>query len=96
MLRYILLELKGKIYCFIFYDAYLTAVEQNKLFEKEQSKFLRQNYQSPHVVMPLVKQVKNMYVIATFEQSILLELAITELEQKGISKDQVFAVPIDK
>lgn len=37
-----------------------------------------------------------MYVIATFEQSVFLELAITALEQKGIPKDRILAVPLDK
>lgn len=41
------------MYLFIFYDAYIAAVEYNKLFEKEQSKFLRQHYQSPNFKMPL-------------------------------------------
>lgn len=37
-----------------------------------------------------------MYVIATFEQSIFLELAITALEQKGILKERILAVPMDQ
>lgn len=37
-----------------------------------------------------------MYVIASFEQSIFLELAITALEQSGIPKHQILAVPLDK
>lgn len=41
------------IYLFIQYDAYISAVEYNKLFEKELSKHLRQNYQNPHFKMPL-------------------------------------------
>jgi len=41
------------IYAFIFYDAYTSAIELNKLFEKEQSRFLRQEYQHPHFKMPL-------------------------------------------
>jgi hypothetical protein len=41
------------IYCFIFYDAYVSAVEQNKLFEMEQSKFLRTRYQNPNFEMPI-------------------------------------------
>jgi hypothetical protein len=36
------------------------------------------------------------YTIASFEQSIFVELAITALEQKGITKSQIFAVPLDK
>ncbi len=37
-----------------------------------------------------------MMVIATFENSIYIELAISALEQKGIPKDKIFAVPLDK
>ncbi|HEX7055954.1 MAG TPA: hypothetical protein VF260_01990 [Bacilli bacterium] len=37
-----------------------------------------------------------MYVIATFEQNLYFELAITALEQKGISKASLLAVPLDK
>lgn len=37
-----------------------------------------------------------MYVISTFKQSNFLELAITELEQKGLAKSNIFAVPMDK
>ncbi len=37
-----------------------------------------------------------MYVISTFKQTNILELSITELEQKGILKNNIFAVPMDK
>lgn len=37
-----------------------------------------------------------MYVVASFEQSIFLEIAIKTLEQKGIKKQQILAVPLDK
>ncbi|TYP73999.1 hypothetical protein [Paenibacillus methanolicus] len=40
------------IYCFIFYDAYVSSVEQNKLFEKEQSYYLRNHFQSAAFKMP--------------------------------------------
>ncbi len=39
---------------------------------------------------------EGMYVIASFEQSTFLELAITALEQKGIQKNHILAVPLDK
>ncbi|MBC9783770.1 hypothetical protein H1S01_04490 [Heliobacterium chlorum] len=35
-----------------------------------------------------------MYVVATFEQSLLLELAITELEEKGVDKQNILAIPL--
>jgi hypothetical protein len=37
-----------------------------------------------------------MYVVATFEQSICVELALTALEQKGIPREKILAVPMDK
>lgn len=41
------------IYGFQFYSSYVSAVEQNKLFEKEQSKWLRGNYQKNRFKMPI-------------------------------------------
>ncbi|MTV49226.1 hypothetical protein GJ688_09575 [Heliobacillus mobilis] len=35
-----------------------------------------------------------MYVVAAFEQSLFLEMAITELEEKGITRDHILAVPL--
>lgn len=36
------------------------------------------------------------YVISTFEHSLYLELAVTELQLKGIAKDKILAVPLKK
>jgi hypothetical protein len=41
------------IYLFIIYDAYSSAVEHNKLFEKAMSKYLRQNYQHRDFKFPV-------------------------------------------
>jgi hypothetical protein len=40
------------IYLFIQYDAYVSAIEYNKLFEKEMSKYLRTNYQNKDFKFP--------------------------------------------
>lgn len=40
-------------YVFSFYDSYNATVENNKLFEKEQSRFLRETYQDFNFKMPL-------------------------------------------
>jgi hypothetical protein len=37
-----------------------------------------------------------MFVIATFENSIYIELAISALEEQGISKELILAAPLDK
>ena len=41
------------IYGYVLHDTYLSAVEYNKLFKKEQSKFLRENYQRPDFKNPM-------------------------------------------
>ncbi|MCD8509918.1 MAG: hypothetical protein LRY73_08665 [Bacillus sp. (in: Bacteria)] len=41
------------IYIFVLYDSYVSAIEFNKLFEKEMSKYLRTNYQSPSFPFPM-------------------------------------------
>ncbi|NRD79103.1 hypothetical protein HPT25_17225 [Bacillus sp. BRMEA1] len=43
------------IYLFIIYDAYISAIENNKLFEKEMSKYLRQTYQDKNFEFPIKK-----------------------------------------
>lgn len=37
-----------------------------------------------------------MYVIASFEQTLFLELAITAVEQEGVPKHRILAAPLDK
>ncbi|MCP8615396.1 hypothetical protein [Salirhabdus salicampi] len=37
-----------------------------------------------------------MMIIATFENSTFIELAISAIEQEGISKENIFAAPLDK
>jgi len=41
------------IFCFVGYDAYVSAVEYNKLFEMEQINYLKSHYQSDQFEMPL-------------------------------------------
>lgn len=41
------------IYCFFAYDSYINAVEYNKLYEREQARYLIKNYQDPHFIKPV-------------------------------------------
>lgn len=86
------------VYFFAMYDAYTNTVENNKLFDWEQSKFLKRDYQNPNFIMPLEKNIRggSMYIVSTFEHSIYLELAITAVQMKGIKKENIMAVPMDK
>jgi len=37
-----------------------------------------------------------MYIFSSFPQSVHLEMAISELEQAGIARDRILAVPLDR
>lgn len=76
------------------YDAYVNTVEYNRLFSKEQASFFRKEYQDPSFIMPVEVQ-SEVYITACFEHHTLLELAISELEQKGIVKQNICCIPID-
>ena len=83
------------VYGFATYDAYVNTIEYNRLFEKEQAAFIKQKYQKPSFKMP-TKVGAEVYITASFEHSIILELVISELEQKGISEDQICAIPMNE
>jgi hypothetical protein len=82
------------IIVFACYDAYVNTISFNRLYEKEQASFLKQKYQNPNFKMP-TKVESNVYVTASFEHSVKLELAISELEQKGIPQEQICAIPMN-
>ncbi|MCX8130285.1 MAG: hypothetical protein N3I35_09325 [Clostridia bacterium] len=87
------------IYFFSAYDAYTKTVENNKLFEWEQSKFLQRSYQNGLFHMPSKKKEnigESMHIVSTFEHSIYLEIAITAIQMKGIDKKDILAIPMDK
>jgi len=85
------------VYFFAIYDAYANTVENNKLYDWEQGKFLRRNYQYKNFKIPHRNDSgDNMYIISTFEHSKYLELAITAIQMKGIHKEDILAVPMDK
>jgi len=57
------------IYMFAIYDAYVNTVSNNKLFDWEQSKFLKKNYENKNFNMPFNKadgSGEGMYIVSTF------------------------------
>lgn len=82
------------IYGFAIYDVYVNTVEFNRLFKKEQASFLKSNYQNLNFKMPTEVE-SAMYITASFTHSIKIELAISELEQKGITSDHICAIPMN-
>lgn len=85
------------ILMFSVYDAYINTVENNKLYDWEQSKFLKRQYQYENFHMPLKDgniRGDSMYLIATFEHSQFLERAITGMQMKGVAKERILAAPL--
>ena len=87
------------VYFFAMYDAYANTVENNKLYDWELGKFLKKHYQSKkfnHLLGLNKVRGEHMFVVSTFERTKYLEMAITGLQMKGIQKDNILAVPMDK
>ncbi|MBL4938439.1 hypothetical protein JK636_22260 [Clostridium sp. YIM B02515] len=86
------------VYFFAMYDAYANTIENNKLFDWEQSKFFKRGYQNQNFVMPFKKNFRgdSVYIVSTFDHSIYLELVITAIQMKGIKKENIMAVSLDK
>ncbi|WP_333593702.1 hypothetical protein [Anaerospora hongkongensis] len=87
------------LYMFAIYDAYANTVENNKLYDWEQSKFLKRQYQYEKFRMPVVdgkQRSESVYLIATFEYSHFLERAVTGMQMKGVAKERILAAPLDK
>lgn len=80
-------------YFFSVYDSYVSTVENNKLFEDEQNRYLRRDYQHFKFKMKKADKVDIMQIFATFEHSTYLELAITDLEEQGITN--ILALPLN-
>jgi hypothetical protein len=86
------------IYFFSIYDAYTCTVANNNLFDWEQSKFLKKDYENSNFAMPSKRYIisDRMYIVSTFDHSIYLELAITAIQMKGIKKQNIIAISMDK
>ncbi len=86
------------VYFFAAYDAYVNTVESNKLFDWEQASYFKRRYQANNFNMPSLKKSGSvaMYIISTFKHSIKLEQAICAIECKGIAREDILAVPLDK
>ena len=85
------------IYTFAFYDSYVNTVEYNKLFDAEQANYLKRVYQHESYLTQFFSRREDaMFIIATFDHSIFIELAISDMEIRGIPRNQIFAAPMEK
>jgi TM2 domain-containing membrane protein YozV len=84
------------IYGYSAYEAYSSTVELNKIFDIELREFLQKRYQLFALELPISKTEESTEVLitATFDHSQFVELAVTELEEKGITKEKILAIPL--
>lgn len=68
----------------------------NHLFKVEQSRYLAGHYQPAPFIMPNKKKENFMHFISSFEYRSFLEVTISDLEQIGISKENIFVAPLNK
>ena len=92
------------IYFYAIYDAYENCVSSNQLYDWEQSKFLNRDYQNREFKTSLFNKFFNktegsderMIIVSTFDHSNYLELAITAIQMKGVPKEQILGISMDK
>ena len=84
------------IYGYAAYEAYSSTVELNKIFDIELREFIQKRYQAFNLELPILKteETADVLITATFDHSHFVELAITELEEKGIAKEKILAIPL--
>ena len=84
------------IYLYGAHEAYSSAIELNKIFDVEQREFLQKRYQEFILELPILKTKESAEVLitATFDHSTFVESAVTELEDKGIEKGKILAIPL--
>ncbi|MCR8630245.1 hypothetical protein [Paenibacillus radicis (ex Xue et al. 2023)] len=85
------------IYAGYIHFSYLEAVKNNIQYKLSQSQFLKSQYQSRSFKLPFLmkKGETPMYIVASFEHSVSIEIALTELEQLGIQKADILALPLN-
>ncbi|KGX90136.1 hypothetical protein [Pontibacillus marinus] len=85
------------IYGFAIFDAYLFCIKSNELYKTQQAKYLKKSNQPKQFKSKLLSERGNeMNIVASFASSLYVELAINELTQSGISKENIFAIPLDQ
>lgn len=84
------------IYGYGMFFAYQTVVELNKFVDAEQARFLRAKYNLADMTKVGDKIVDGKaLVVSTFDHSISLEIAIADLEQRGLNAEQIYALPVN-
>jgi len=78
------------------YHAFTSSIEQNRLFRTLQRQYLTDRYDSaPCVLSGFSGGEQPLWIVGTFEHSIELEQALSNLEPNGIDKSRIIPVLMD-
>ncbi|MBD3921985.1 hypothetical protein H8B09_24700 [Paenibacillus sp. PR3] len=83
------------IYSFAIYQAYSSVNENNTLFDIEQVRYLRARADHLAQQHPADDVQNTVQIIATFEHSPFVEMAIHDLEKLGVPPHRVVAMPVE-
>lgn len=81
------------MYAFAIYQAYSSVIENNTLFDIEQVRYLR--VRAENLAQHHVDDNSTVQIIATFEHSPFVEMAIHDLEKLGVPSKDIIALPME-
>lgn len=83
------------IYGGFLYHCYWEAVKINKHYKLSQAQLLVSEYQNSfETPFHSERKGEDMYIVASYEHSASVEIALTELEQNGVKKSDILALPL--
>ncbi|WP_078553527.1 hypothetical protein [Bacillus alkalicellulosilyticus] len=83
------------MYCFAIYQAYTAVNASNILYDIEQIRYLRVRDENLGQQTTTISENDTIQVIATFEHSPFVEMAIHEIEKIGIPAQHIVALPLE-
>lgn len=81
------------MYVFAIYHAYTSVNENNVLFDVEQMRYLRMR--AENLAQQSSYENNTVQIIATFEHSPFLEIAIHDIEKLGVPPQDIIALPLE-
>lgn len=81
------------MFVFAIYQAYVSVTESNILFDIEQIRFLR--VRAENLKQNKVTENNTVEIIATFDHSPFVEMAIHDMEKLGVPPQNIVALPLE-
>ncbi|MBO7748527.1 hypothetical protein I8J29_30565 [Paenibacillus sp. MWE-103] len=81
------------MYAFAIYQAYVSVTENNTLFDIEQIRFLR--VRAENLAHQPANEPDTVHILATFEHSPFVEMALHDIEKLGVPPRNIVALPLE-